>query len=306
MTARVLVTAGSKRGGTAEIATAIAEALRTDGLIVDQRAPAEVGDLAPYDAVIVGGGLYAHRWPRDVRRFVNGHADELAARRVWMFSSGPLDDSPARTEIPPVKQVARLMARVGARGHATFGGRLRPDARGFPAAAMAKTHAGDWRDWKRIRGWAHDLAHVLEREPAPAITPRPARPSRWPLAALCLVVAVTAIAGGIGLVARPDGSLMNASPSLLRATPFPDFLIPGLLLFVVIGLGNLVAGIAAARDLPSARTLGFLAGVALATWIVAEMILLRTANALQLAYLAVGIAIAAIALRRRAPSRVHA
>jgi hypothetical protein len=29
---------------------------------------------------------------------------------------------------------------------------------GFPASAMAKTHAGDWRDPERIRGWAAEVA----------------------------------------------------------------------------------------------------------------------------------------------------
>jgi menaquinone-dependent protoporphyrinogen oxidase len=52
----------------------------------------------------------------------------------------------------PVRGVAALMAHLGAEGHATFGGRLAADATGFPAAAMAKTHAGDWRSWVHPRG----------------------------------------------------------------------------------------------------------------------------------------------------------
>jgi menaquinone-dependent protoporphyrinogen oxidase len=43
----------------------------------------------------------------------------------------------------------------------TFGGRLPADAKGFPASAMAKTHAGDWRDPERIRGWAAEVAMEL-------------------------------------------------------------------------------------------------------------------------------------------------
>jgi hypothetical protein len=42
---------------------------------------------------------------------------------------------------------------VGAKKHITFGGRLTPDAKGFPASAMAKKNAGDWRDPKRIKDW---------------------------------------------------------------------------------------------------------------------------------------------------------
>jgi hypothetical protein len=44
-------------------------------------------------------------------------------------------------------------ARGGTEGIAriTFGGRLAADAKRFPAAAMARTHAGDWRQPSRVR-----------------------------------------------------------------------------------------------------------------------------------------------------------
>ena len=42
--------------------------------------------------MIVGGALYAFRWHKDARRFVKRHADELAGRPTYFFSSGPLDD----------------------------------------------------------------------------------------------------------------------------------------------------------------------------------------------------------------------
>ena len=38
---------------------------------------------------------------------------------------------------------AKLAARVGARGHVTFGGRLKPSAWGCVARSMAKTRSGD-------------------------------------------------------------------------------------------------------------------------------------------------------------------
>lgn len=50
----------------------------------------------------------------------------------------------------------------GARGHVTFGGRLAPDAKGFPASAMAKTNAGDWRDPEHVRGWVAAVAKELQ------------------------------------------------------------------------------------------------------------------------------------------------
>ena len=51
-----------------------------------------------------------------------------------------------------------------ARDHATFGGRLAPDARGFPASAMAKKTAGDWRDEAQVTDWVNALVGQLNKE----------------------------------------------------------------------------------------------------------------------------------------------
>jgi menaquinone-dependent protoporphyrinogen oxidase len=157
----VLVTYGSTRGGTQGLAETVVGALRSEGLDVELASARSVRSVSGYEAVIVGGALYAFRWHRDARRFVKRHAAELCRRPTYFFSSGPLDDSAAQGEIPPVKGVDALMRRVGARGHATFGGRLSPDARGFPARAMAKTQAGDWRDGEQVAAWVRSIAPEL-------------------------------------------------------------------------------------------------------------------------------------------------
>lgn len=158
---RVLVTWGSKRAGTAEIAAMVADGLRQEGVEVALLRPDEIRRLDGFDAVIVGGALYMNRWHRDARRFVKRNLAALRRVPVWFFSSGPLDDSADRQRLPPSNQVAVLMERVGAVGHETFGGRLEPDAQGFPASAMAKTQSGDWRNPARIRAWASEVARAL-------------------------------------------------------------------------------------------------------------------------------------------------
>jgi menaquinone-dependent protoporphyrinogen oxidase len=160
---RVLVTCGSKRGGTEELAQMLADGLREEGLTVSLFRPDQIEHLEHFDAVIVGGAVYAGRWHRSSRRFVRRHARELRQRPTFFFSSGPLDDSATKKEIPPVRGVKALMRHVGARGHVTFGGRLSPDARGFPARAMAKEHSGDWRDPTQVRRWAMTLAAQLDK-----------------------------------------------------------------------------------------------------------------------------------------------
>lgn len=302
---RVLVAFGSKRGGTAEIAKAVADTLRSQGLIVDCIRAAEVRDVASYDAFVVGGALYSARWVREARRFVARNATTLRARPVWMFSSGPLDDSANRQVLRPVRNVAALMAHVGARGHATFGGRLASDATGFPAAAMAKTHAGDWRGWDQIKDWARDIVHALGTLPQPAAAPSP-RPARGLLATACLVTAITALAGGAALVASPDGALVHMPTSTLSHSPFSTFLVPGLLLLLVVGITNVIAGWLVIRDRLSANAWAFTGGAALLGWILTEMVMLRTINVLQLVFFGISVAIMIDALRRRLDERVDA
>jgi menaquinone-dependent protoporphyrinogen oxidase len=172
---RVLVTWGSKRAGTAGIGQMLAAALETHGINVVAAPAAEVRTVTDFDAAIVGGALYANRWHASARRFINHNAQSLRKIPTWLFSSGPLDDSADQTVIPPTRQVAVLAERVGARGHVTFGGRLAPDAKGFPASAMAKKHSGDWRNPERIRAWAAELADALPAAKPGTAIDHPAR-----------------------------------------------------------------------------------------------------------------------------------
>jgi menaquinone-dependent protoporphyrinogen oxidase len=159
---RVLLVFGWKRGGTAGLADMIGNALSDAGCEVVECPANGVPDFDGIDAVVVAGALYANSWHRNARRFVRRHTVALRELPVWMVSSGPLDDSAEREDIPATTQVAKLANRIGARGHVTFGGCLSPDARGFPASALAETHAGDWRDDTHVRRWAESLVAALK------------------------------------------------------------------------------------------------------------------------------------------------
>lgn len=89
MTGNVLVAYGTTNGSTAQIAEAIADVLRKDGLTADALPARNVASVSSYDAVVVGGGLYAGRWHKDARSFVRRHGRALAERPLWLFSSGP-------------------------------------------------------------------------------------------------------------------------------------------------------------------------------------------------------------------------
>ncbi|MFI6645435.1 flavodoxin domain-containing protein [Streptomyces sp. NPDC050504] len=162
---RVLVAYGSKNGSTAEIAQAVAEVLRKEGVTAQTRPAGLVtGDLTEYSAVIVGGALYAGRWHRDARRFVRRHRRALSRLPLWLFSSGPLDASAAERDLPPVPGVRRVEVRLDVRGHATFGGRLEQGAKGFVARMILKSgKGGDFRDFEQVAVWAQRIARELEQ-----------------------------------------------------------------------------------------------------------------------------------------------
>ncbi|WP_405962508.1 flavodoxin domain-containing protein [Streptomyces sp. NBC_00723] len=164
MTDTVLVTYGSTNGSTAQIAEAVAEVLRKEGLTVDALPAGAVPSVASYDAVVVGGGLYAGRWQKDARRFVRRHRRLLAERPVWFFSSGPLDASASERDIPPVRGVRRAMTRLSVREHVTFGGCLEEGAKGRVAGMILRSgKGGDFRKFDAIETWAAGVARELTR-----------------------------------------------------------------------------------------------------------------------------------------------
>ncbi|MDK8640924.1 hypothetical protein [Niallia taxi] len=55
---------------------------------------------------------------------------------------------------------------------------------------------------------------------------------------ILLLVGISAVATGIGLVFKPNGSTLGMSDELLAESPFQSFLIPGILLFIIIGLAS--------------------------------------------------------------------
>lgn len=171
MQSRVLVAFASKHGSTAEIAQAIGEALTDMGFAVDVRPAREVRALDEYSAVIVGSAVQMGRWQSDALEFLKRFERDLAARPTWLFSSGPTggaveaDAAVARAAaspdaVPPPKDIARRAARIGARGHATFPGKVGPEVGGIFEKWVPK---GDWRDFDAIKAWAHRIGTELGR-----------------------------------------------------------------------------------------------------------------------------------------------
>ena len=163
---RVLVSAGSRHGSTAEIAATIGRALTDAGIDVDVTPPEDVATLAPYEAIILGSAVYMGRWLEPARSFVDRFADELPRRRVWLFSSGPLGVTPKPAGDPV--DVAAIEASTHALEHRVFAGSMDKRDLGFgEKLVVAGVHApyGDFRPWDEITGWARSIAQALEAVP---------------------------------------------------------------------------------------------------------------------------------------------
>ena len=159
---RVLVSTSSKHGATADIGRAIADVLTGEGIEARILAPEQVTSLDDFDAVILGSAVYAGRWMKSMKELTERLGEELAARPVWLFSSGPIGDPPKPEEDPV--DVAPIFETTGARDHFLFSGKLDKKTLNFGERAIVgalKAPEGDFRDWDEIRDRALSIVEEL-------------------------------------------------------------------------------------------------------------------------------------------------
>lgn len=170
---KVLVTVASRHGSTMLIGDAIREELNAVGVQAHLFDPEEVRDLAGYDAVILGSGVYAGRWLGPAKDFAKRLEAQLRRRPVWLFSSGPIGD-PAKPAQPSADGL-ELAQRLNARDHQVFEGRLDRDQLGFGERAVVRVvgaESGDFRPWVAITVWARRIAASLQAEGHPELEPK--------------------------------------------------------------------------------------------------------------------------------------
>ncbi|MGY2896505.1 hypothetical protein [Deinococcus sp. UYEF24] len=140
----------------------------------------------------------------------------------------------------------------------------------------------------------------------------PARPPslRWLLGCLAFL-GVSALFGGVVLVGSPTGAWLHIPLSVLHSSPFSDFLIPGLILGIVFGVGSVLT-VLALRLRPVwhlgtaltrftyehwAWSAALVLGVGQIIWIVTETVMLRGASWLGLIYGSLGLLIVTLAFQ---------
>lgn len=166
MSSLVLVGYATRYGSTQDVAEAVAQALRENGLEAELKCLRDVRTLAGYGSVVMGAPLFMFRWHKEALRFLSRHQKALMQRPTAVFALGPthephdeqewrdsqsqLDKELAR--YPWFKPVALQM----------FGGKYDPAKLRFPINVLAgDVPASDLRDWEAIRAWAAGLKPLL-------------------------------------------------------------------------------------------------------------------------------------------------
>jgi hypothetical protein len=129
-------------------------------------------------------------------------------------------------------------------------------------------------------------------------------PGRPPLARVAVVAVVLeiilsigALGGGLVLMIAPRGEIMPLPLSALAGSPFDTYLVPGVILFGVLGLGPLVAARLAWLRHPLAPTAALVVGAALLIWVAVEVAIIGYSNEppLQAVYAVLGLVIVLVA-----------
>jgi len=102
-------------------------------------------------------------------------------------------------------------------------------------------------------------------------------------------VGIGGLFGGIGIIIDPSGDGYGVSVDLLKNSPFNDFFIPGLFLFFIIGIGDIIVSIFAYQKHKYLAYLSGLMGGVLMTWIVIQCIMIETVAALHVIFFLLGL-----------------
>jgi len=116
------------------------------------------------------------------------------------------------------------------------------------------------------------------------------------LFALHLFVGLGAVVGGLAAIINPQEPL-GMPVELLNNSPFNNYLIPGIILFTIIGLGNVISAFMFRFKL---RFQGYISSVfswALVIFIVVQCMMLNTVHFLHIIFFVIGLVEAGISMR---------
>lgn len=132
----------------------------------------------------------------------------------------------------------------------------------------------------------------------------------WILFSLQLFLGVGAVFGGVGLMLDPTGESVGLPTRLLERSPFQDFLIPGIILFIVLGIFPLLLSMALItrwdwsfaetinifKDRHWSWTFSLYSGFALIIWIAVQVYMINAVSLIHMVYITLGLVIQVVTL----------
>jgi hypothetical protein len=110
-----------------------------------------------------------------------------------------------------------------------------------------------------------------------------------------IFLGIGALFGGGALLLAPDGHLLGMTTKTLVGSPFQSYLVPGILLFLFVGIAPLLATAITVRRKALAPFAAVAVGLTLVGWISVEMVVLAGLGSLAWTfYLVLGTCIAAV------------
>jgi len=114
-----------------------------------------------------------------------------------------------------------------------------------------------------------------------------------------IFVATGALPAGYAMMADPSGEGLGMTTEMLTHSPFGSFLIPGIFLFTVNGLLQLIAGILTLKRRNYMWLPGIGLGIALLIWIIVQVLSIGLNSVLQPVYFGIGLIEIALSLLYR-------
>jgi len=121
--------------------------------------------------------------------------------------------------------------------------------------------------------------------------------ARWVLLVLHAFLGVSAVGAGTLFVIDPSGAGLGMTVDLLGGGPFPDYLVPGLFLAVVIGGANLASAVLLWRRHILAGRASLATGILLLAWTVVQLSIIGFAEWTQGVWVAVFALVTVLALQ---------
>ena len=100
---------------------------------------------------------------------------------------------------------------------------------------------------------------------------------------LLIINGMGALYGGLNLIVYPNGNSLQLPLEYLQHSPFNNYFIPGVILFVMNGLSSLFICVAILLDSKRYAILILMQGCILACWIFIQILMLQSVNSLHLA-----------------------